>query len=301
MQHEVDGRTAVYGLIGNPVGHSFSPLIHNTIGEGLGQNLIYTTFLVAEKERIGDAVRGAYALGIQGLNVTVPYKGDVIPFVADVDPVAKAIGAVNTLVRVEGGFKGYNTDYMGLRRALEEMGIELSSMQVILIGAGGAARAAGFMCGDAGVHRLCILNRTMEKAEALACDLRKMFPDMVTDADTLTNAVNKTRELKAEDYASGILAIQCTNVGLAPAVENVPIEDTEFYQEIDAAYDCIYNPEETKFLQLVHAAGKPGRNGMDMLLWQGILAFHLWTGLAPDGELTELVRNKLTAFIHAGE
>ena len=301
MQHEVDGRTAVYGLIGNPVGHSFSPLIHNTIGEGLGQNLIYTTFPVAEKERIGDAVRGAYALGIQGLNVTVPYKGDVIPFVADVDPVAKAIGAVNTLVRVEGGFKGYNTDYMGLRRALEEMGIELSSMQVILIGAGGAARAAGFMCGDAGVHRLCILNRTMEKAEALACDLRKMFPDMVTDADMLTNAVNKTKELKAEDYASGILAIQCTNVGLAPAVENVPIEDPEFYQGIDAAYDCIYNPEETKFLQLVHAAGKPGRNGMDMLLWQGILAFHLWTGAAPDGELTELVRNKLTAFIHAGE
>lgn len=301
MQHEVDGRTAVYGLIGNPVGHSFSPLIHNTIGEGLGQNLIYTTFPVAEKERIGDAVRGAYALGIQGLNVTVPYKGDVIPFVADVDPVAKAIGAVNTLVRVEGGFKGYNTDYMGLRRALEEMGIELSSMQVILIGAGGAARAAGFMCGDAGVHRLCILNRTMEKAEALACDLRKMFPDMVTDADTLTNAVNKTKELKAEDYVSGILAIQCTNVGLAPAVENVPIEDPEFYQGIDAAYDCIYNPEETKFLQLVHAAGKPGRNGMDMLLWQGILAFHLWTGAAPDGELTELVRNKLTAFIHAGE
>ncbi len=322
MQQEINGRTAVYGLIGNPVGHSFSPLIHNTLAEGLEQNLVYTTFPVTEADRIGDAVHGAYALGVQGMNVTVPYKSAVIPFLNEVDPVAKAIGAVNTLVRTEDGYKGYNTDYLGLRRALEEMGIDLPSVNVILIGAGGAARAAGFMCGDAGVAKLSILNRTKEKADSLAGELAKVFPVMEIHSGTLDEAADEAERLREgpgegieekigeeKDCKDGkdeirsegkkVLAIQCTNVGLAPLVDAVPVEDPVFYQRIDAAYDCIYNPEETRFLQLVHAAGKPGRNGMDMLLWQAILAFRFWTGKEPEQDLTERVRNKLHAFIKA--
>lgn len=302
---EINGKTAVYGLIGNPVGHSFSPLIHNLLAEGLGVNLVYETFPVADESMIPDAVKGAYALGVQGMNVTVPYKSAVIPNLPEVDPIARAIGAVNTLVRQEpgtaedgsvipGGYKGYNTDYPGLFRALTEMGIVLKEMSVILIGAGGAARAAGFMCGDAGVRKLCILNRTPEKAQHLAGDLKEEFPDMAVSAQLLSEAAAVSMKMKSE--GEQVLVIQCTNVGLAPKVENVPVEDPVFYENLDAAYDCIYNPEETRFLSMVKAAGKPGRNGMDMLLWQGILSFEHWTGKRPDRELVEKIRHRLYEF-----
>ena len=303
---EINGKTAVYGLIGNPVGHSFSPLIHNTLAKGLGRNMVYETFPVTDPERIGDAVKGAFALGIQGMNVTVPYKSAVIPYLVEIDPVAKAIGAVNTLVRMEPeegpdgenfscGYKGYNTDYMGLKQALTEMGIELSEMAVILIGAGGAARAAGFMCGDAGVRKLCILNRTKERAELLAGDLRKKFSKMTADVRTLAQATQVAQEFKGA--GEKVLAIQCTNVGLAPKTDEVPVEDPSFYENVDAVYDCIYNPEETRFLSMAKAAGKPGRNGMDMLFWQGILSFSFWTGQKPDHELTEKIRKDLYEFL----
>ena len=195
---------------------------------------------------------------------------------------------------IPGGYKGYNTDYPGLFRALREMGIVLKEMSVILIGAGGAARAAGFMCGDAGVRKLCILNRTPEKAQHLAEDLKEEFPDMAASAQLLSEAAAVSMKMKSE--GEQVLAIQCTNVGLAPKVENVPVEDPAFYENLDAAYDCIYNPEETRFLSMVKAAGKPGRNGMDMLLWQGILSFEHWTGKKPDRELVEKIRHSLYEF-----
>lgn len=300
MRNEIDGKTAVYGLIGNPVAHSFSPLIHNTLANGLGENLLYTTFPVKDAEQLETAVKGAGALGIQGMNVTVPYKSAVIPFLLETEPGAEAIGAVNTLVAIKNedgivrGYRGYNTDYMGLKRALEEMKICLSDMSVILIGAGGAARAAAFMCGAAGVKNLSFLNRTAQKAENLARELHLSFPEMEIGVHGLSEAAKEAERLER------VLAIQCTSVGLAPNTEALPIDDPAFYANIEAAYDCIYNPEETKFLQMVHAAGKLGRSGMDMLLWQGILAFQFWTGKMPERTLIEEIRRKLYAFIRKG-
>ncbi len=297
MQNEINGSTAVYGLIGHPVAHSFSPLIHNTLAAELKENLVYTTFPVQSAAEVGAAVKGAAALGIQGLNVTVPYKSEVIPFLTEVEPVAKAIGAVNTLVPVRAedgsilGYRGCNTDYLGLQRALEEMGVLLGGADVILIGAGGAARAVGYMCGRAGVRRLALLNRTREKARILASELQKAYPDMRIEVQGLSEAAATAGSMEKP------FAIQCTSVGLAPDTEATPIEDPAFYERIEGAYDCIYNPEETRFLQLVHAAGKPGYNGMNMLLWQGILAFELWTGREPEGECIEEVRRRLYAFL----
>lgn len=300
---EINGKTEVYGLIGNPVGHSFSPLIHNMLAEGTGQNLVYTTFPVEDPESIGDAVRGALALGIRGMNVTVPYKSAVIPCLTEIDPVARAIGAVNTLVRIRDdngndlqpcGFKGYNTDYLGLFQALTEMGISLDQRSVILIGAGGAARAAGFMCGSKGVKKLAILNRTAEKAEHLAADLRREFADMEILTRPLEDAAGEAEKLQE---SGKVLAIQCTNVGLAPQADRTPVEDPAFFRAVDEVYDCIYNPEETRFLALAKEAGKPGRNGMDMLLWQGIIAYGFWTGAAVDDALTGRVREALYHFI----
>ena len=129
---DIKGTTRVCGLIGNPVGHSVSPAIHNNLAQLTGKDMVYTTFKV-EKGDVASAVRGAYSLNILGLNVTVPHKSEVIDSLVDIDPLAKAIGAVNTLVRVDGGFKGYNTDILGLARELEDEGIELADSKVIIL------------------------------------------------------------------------------------------------------------------------------------------------------------------------
>ena len=121
----IDGYTRTCGLLGNPVEHTLSPVIHNTLSEKLGQNLVYVPFRVPSGH-VGEAVRGAFSLNLLGLNVTVPYKSEVIPFLKEIDPLAKQIGAVNTLVRVEEGYKGYNTDMPGLYRAMCEDEVKIA-------------------------------------------------------------------------------------------------------------------------------------------------------------------------------
>lgn len=266
----IDGKTLVTGLIGNPVGHSFSPLIHNTISQKLGENMVYVPLPVENGEQLGDAIRGAYAMGFAGLNVTVPYKQAVIPFLKEIDPVAEAIGAVNTLVRTDGGYKGYNTDYKGLRRALEAEGVTIWNYDVVLVGAGGAARAAGFMCGEAGVKHLAILNRTQEKAEALAADIRRVFPKM----EITCYPLSQPGRIPFEKF----LAIQCTKVGLYPNTQETPIQSPMFFRRAVLAYDCIYNPEETLFLRKVREHGHTGWGGTGMLLYQGVESHEYWTG-----------------------
>lgn len=286
MSQEITGTTRVCGLIGNPVQHTFSPAIHNPLAEAMGIDLVYTAFHVQDPESLGTAIAGAYALNILGMNVTVPYKSQVMPYLVEIDETAAAIGACNTLVRTEGGYKGYNTDYLGLARAIESA--DAMHENVVLVGAGGAARAAGFVCGTRGVRHLVILNRTIAKAGELADDLLRHFPQM----DIQVMPLSAAGSLPA--YGDGrYLAIQCTNIGLAPDVDAAPITDPAFYQRLSYAYDCIYTPEETRFLQLAAAQGVAGACGIDMLLWQGVLAYELWTGTHPTDDEVEVARQGL--------
>ena len=176
---DIKGTTRVCGLIGNPVGHSVSPAIHNNLARLTGKDMVYTTFKV-ERGDVEAAVRGAYSLNILGLNVTVPHKSEVIDSLVDIDPLAKAIGAVNTLVRVDGGFKGYNTDILGLARELEDEGIELADSKVIILGAGGAARAITFLCSSKGAKKIYLLNRSVDKAQDIAHAVINEFCDCQT-------------------------------------------------------------------------------------------------------------------------
>ena len=264
---EIGGHTRLCGLIGNPVEHTVSPLIHNTLAGMLGHDLVYVPFHV-EKDRIRDAVKGAYGLNILGLNVTVPYKSDVLGALAQTDPLAEKIGAVNTLVRTEGGYKGYNTDISGLYRAMKSEGIEIEGAEIALFGAGGAARAAAFLCGEKKAKKVYLLNRSLEKAKSLADEVNRAFereclePMALSDYEALPSRP--------------LLAIQGTSVGLHPDVERTVIEDPEFYRRIHTAYDLIYNPEETKFMRRVREAGGKAYNGLKMLLYQGIAAYELW-------------------------
>jgi len=264
---EINGHTRLCGLIGNPVEHTLSPAIHNTLAEKLGHNLVYVPFHV-EKGYLDDAVKGAYGLNILGLNVTVPYKSDVIASLAEIDTLAAKIGAVNTLVRCEKGYKGYNTDILGLYRAMCSEGIIIEGEQIVLLGAGGAARAVAFLCAEKGAEKVYLLNRSIEKAQAVAEEVNSICGQECI-SPMVTSDYEKLPDRK-------FLAIQGTSVGLYPDSDKAVIEDVGFYQKIHTGYDLIYKPAETKFMKLVKENGGCAYNGLKMLLYQAVIAYEYW-------------------------
>lgn len=336
------GNAKVCGVIGNPVGHSLSPLMHNEIAKAMGLDYIYVPCPV-EEDAVGDAVRGAYALGFEGLNVTVPYKQRVIPFLAEMDESARCIGACNTLVRLhrgdcevqeenentaldeikngaEGrkgctgykgyrGYKGYNTDAEGLFRAMQDRGMEICGRDCLLIGAGGAARAAAYLLIREGAASVTILNRSPDKAEALATDMRRMAAersiaqpgeDGQNGRRSRITAVNvlspeRWRQLPQDSY----LAVQTTSVGMYPHVDASPIEDRDFYKKIAQAVDVIYTPSRTRFMEYTEAAGGSVLGGLDMLIYQGVAALELWNpGVKVPREVVTGVRRIMEGQLH---
>ncbi len=285
---EINAATRVCGLIGNPVRHSISPLIHNHLSQMLGINTSYVTFQV-EQQNLEAAVKGAFALGIQGMNVTVPHKQAVIPYLSDIEPVAAAIGAVNTLVRTENGYKGYNTDIIGLYRSLVEENIAIRDENVILLGAGGASRAIAFMLGREGAAKVYLLNRSVDKALNIAEAVNKEYKRNVI----VPMALGDYGMLPFDKY----LCIQTTSVGLHPHDNDVVIEDEAFYQKIHTGVDIIYNPYETRFMKEVKKAGGKAVNGMKMLLYQGVAAYELWNLVTVSKEqshaILELMKKEL--------
>ncbi len=281
----INGYTRTCGLLGNPVEHTLSPLIHNTLAEKCGDNLVYTAFHVPQGE-IGNAVKGAWAINLLGLNVTVPYKSDVIPYLSEIDSLAKQIGAVNTLVRTETGFKGYNTDMPGLYRAMCADGVNIEGEKVLILGAGGVARAVAMLLAEKKAAEVILLNRTVARAQEIAEEVN------VFAGKTLARvmALSDYRTLpEGESY----LAIQATSVGMFPKTEDAVIAEEDFYRRVHTGYDLIFNPPCTKFMQLVQKQGGRAFNGSKMLLYQGIIAYELWTGKAIDEELAQQVYGKM--------
>lgn len=287
---KIDGTTRVCGLMGNPVKHTLSPLIHNTLAEDMGQDLIYTAFEV-ETEAVGDAVKGAYALNLLGMNVTVPHKSAVLPYLKEVDELAAKIGAVNTLVRCAGGYKGYNTDMTGLLRAMKSDGVTLKGEHVILLGAGGAARAVAFLCVQEGAERVYLLNRSQKRAEEVAKEVNEAFGKEAVTAMLLT----QHHQIPGYADSSGkkYLAIQGTSVGLSPDTQAAVLYDSDFYQKIHTGYDLIYRPYETRFMRLVQEHGGRAFNGLKMLAYQAIHAYELWNQVSVGEEEADRIIQKL--------
>ncbi len=263
---QINGLTKTYGVIGNPVEHTLSPVIHNHLAALTGINMVYVPFKV-KAEMVEAAIAGAHALGIGGLNVTVPHKEGVIACLKEIDPLAQRIGAVNTLVPCAGGYKGYNTDMPGLYRAMLSDGICVEKEQVIILGAGGVARAVAVMLAQK-VEKMYILNRTVEKAQAIAAEVNGYAKKELAIAMSL----QEYEKIPEGKY----LAIQATNIGMHPKTEEVVITEKAFYDKIHTGYDLIYNPGETKFMKLVKQNGGKAFNGLKMLLYQGIIAYELW-------------------------
>lgn len=281
---QIDGKTRVCGLMGNPVSHTLSPLIHNTLAKVLDMHMVYVPFLV-EPEQVEEAVKGAYALNLLGMNVTVPHKSAVISALQDLDELADKIGAVNTLVRVEGGYKGYNTDMTGLYRALMTEGVNIKGEEILLLGAGGAARAVAFMCAFYGAKKVYLLNRTIEKAVAVQREIK----DALGRDCIIPMRLQDYGQLPEGKY----LAIQGTSMGLYPNVSEAVIMDEAFYEKVHTGYDLVYKPWKTQFMKNVERAGGKAYNGLKMLLYQGIDAFELWNECKVPEEIAQQIYERL--------
>ena len=253
----VDGRTEIYGIMGSPVAHSLSPAMHNRAFAELSLNKIYVPFPVTD---VAAALQGFRALGVRGVSVTIPHKQAVLPLLDSIDPVAAAIGAVNTLVVEEGRIHGLNTDWLGANRALAEV-MELAGRRVLLLGAGGSARALGFGLREAGAE-VIIASRTPERGRQLAQDLACEWHDLQTvaglGADALVNA---------------------TSVGMAPASEQSPVPNLDLAR-FKVVMDIVYSPLETRLLREATQSGCRVVGGLEMLLFQGAAQFEIWTGQA---------------------
>ena len=248
----------VFGLIGNPVGHSVSPPMHEAAYERLGVDARYVTFEPSE-DALERAIEGADALGIDGLNVTIPFKERAANAVAP-DPLADRIGAVNT-IDFDGEPTGYNTDAAGLIRALEHRDVSLSGSAVV-VGAGGAGRAAAFALADEGVS-VHVANRTVERAELLAGELPTATAGGLSELD--------------ERLAGADLLVNATSVGMD--ADETPVPKAALHPDL-AVLDAVYTPPETRLLREARSVGATAIEGVWMLLFQGVEAFEIWTGRA---------------------
>ena len=268
----------VFGLAGNPVGHSLSPPMHEAAYDELGMDAAYVTFEPAPDD-LETALSGAAALGVSGLNVTIPFKRDVLDYV-DPDPLAARIGAVNTVDFGRTPPRGYNTDAAGVDRALSHHDVAIAGADAVVVGAGGAGRAAAFALADGGasVH---VANRTVERARDLASDLTETAADVT--AGGLDGLVDEVPDAD--------LLVNATSVGMEEA--ETPVDSHLLHADL-AVLDAVYTPVETRLLSDARSAGATTIDGAWMLLYQGVEAFERWTGRsAPVEPMNAALRARL--------
>ena len=285
----ITGKTRLLAVIGAPIAHSLSPIIQNAALRAAGLDYVYAA-LPVRADALASAVRGLCDAGIAGFNVTIPFKTEIIPLLDALSEDARRIQAVNTLVIEDGRMVGHNTDVVGFLAGFAERGIALTGKKAVLIGAGGAARAALWGLLRSGVSSVAIGVRSVEKGAALAADF-------AADGNVRAVSFDDTAWIAACSDAD--LMVQTTPLGMTPHTEEMPPVDAAVINPSAVVYDLIYTPAETRFLREARARGCETINGETMLVAQGAEAFHLWTGKRPDAELMkrvlreELARNTL--------
>lgn len=260
------GEVQVFGLLGNPVAHSLSPKMHRAAFEAMGIRADYVAFQVVDLKQ---AVMGIRGLGIRGTSVTIPFKERVMPLLDEMDRVALAIGAVNTVVNLEGVLKGTNTDWLGFMRALESR-ISVRGKEVAILGAGGAARAAAYGVIAAGGEPI-LVNRNSEKATVAARELGCSWLPW-----------EKIGELRAH------VLVNATPVGMAPSCDECPV-DPEILGRFSLVVDMVYNPLFTKLLEEAEVRGIDTMTGVEMLVQQAAEQIRIWTGMEPPVDIMRKV------------
>ena len=267
--------TNIVGLIGHPVSHSFSPLMHNEAFRDLNLDYAYLVFDVKE-DNLKNAIEGAKALNIKGLNVTIPHKINVIPYLEELDEIASLIGAVNTIDFKE--MKGYNTDGIGAVKAIEEV-TPIKNKKIVVAGAGGASRAISFYLAKYNAESITILNRNQKKAEKLAEDILNSNLCSSVQSNSITT-IDST-------ISDADILINTTPVGMHPKSDEKPITTALSINEDMVVFDAVYNPNETGLLKETLKAGATPVYGIKMLLYQGAECFKIWTSQHPPIDVME--------------
>lgn len=264
----MDSQTKLCCVIGNPVGHSLSPLIHNAAFKRLGLNYAYVAFEVKD---LKNAIAGIRALGIRGASVTIPYKSEVIKYLDWVDLQAKEIGACNTIVNEKGNLKGYNTDAYGALKAIHKNLISLKGKRVVIIGSGGAARAIGFALAlEEKLKDLFIIGIVEEQLKKLVSDIELKTGKKVT-------GFLMSKNILKELCVNSDIIINCSPVGMYPEINKSPIPK-EFLNPGNVVFDIVYTPKETKLLSYAKDIGCKIIYGYELFIEQAAKQFKLWTG-----------------------
>lgn len=263
-----------YGILGYPLGHSLSPYMHSRYNFYLNNGSGYDAYEIASDD-LESSLKELHTAGVKGLNVTIPYKQAVIPYLSSMDESAAIVGAVNTLKYTAEGYIGYNTDVTGLRNCLIKNGLELKGRNVLILGAGGAARAAAYVAVRSGCKSLYILNRKLEKAGAVCRD----FGGSSYDYSCLNTLPD-----------TPFFVFQTTSVGMYPHIEDMlPLPD-EMLNRFEAAVDLIYNPMPTRFLEKLSQRGIKTVTGFDMLIEQGLASRSIWN---PEEKISDDIKRKV--------
>jgi shikimate dehydrogenase len=265
---DISGKTKLCALLGDPVEHSMSPAMHNAAFKKMGLDYIYLPFLV-KPEALAEAVAGLRALDVRGFNVTIPHKVAVLPLLDSLDPLAEKIGAVNTVVNTDGSLRGFNTDAEGFYRALVERGVKPEGKKVVVLGAGGASRAVSYILTEKGAQ-VTVINRREHLARAQ--DIVGMVSKSLGKSVAVAALDNLAESLRGMD-----ILVNTTSVGMWPQATDTLVP-AAFLKDIPVVFDIVYNPVETHLLKEAKKAGAKTISGVDMLAWQGALAFEKWTG-----------------------
>lgn len=268
----VAGHPRLLGVIGYPVGHSLSPVMHNAAFRDQNMNFYYGAFAV-EPGQLAAALEGVRALGFLGLNVTIPHKEAVIPLLDEVAPTARQVGAVNTIVNRGGRLIGYNTDGWGFLSSLEEAGVNPKGLNAVILGAGGAARAIAVHLARAGAAQITISNRTPERAAAVAAEVRKAVPEV------RIQAIEARSSLEAIALSEARLVVNCTPLGMqGDHVGESAVADIGLLPSDAVVYDTVYRPAETRLLREARERGLLTVGGLGMLVHQGACSWEYWFG-----------------------
>lgn len=283
MTEKINGKTKVLAVIGDPIEHSLSPEIHNTLCRHLNLNYVYVPFKVSAAN-LEDAIKGFKAAGIAGFNVTIPHKNSVIRWLDDISLEAKLMGAVNTVKLTAGRLEGFNTDGTGFIRSLKSENIEVKGKKIVILGAGGAARGIAIKMAMEGASDIIIINRSTEKAQEISRIINQNI-NKVAKADSYHSLHDHGKNCD--------ILINTTPLGMSPNENSCPVEDLCFLSESTIVCDLIYNPRKTIFLRKAEEKGCKTVNGLGMLIYQAVEAFEIWTGIKVKNELISILQNFL--------
>jgi len=280
----ITGHTKTLCIIGYPVGHTMSPIMHNATIKELGLNYVYVAFNV-NPDNLEKAVQGFRALDIKGINVTIPHKETIIKYLDEIDPISEKMGAINTIKNDDGYLKATNTDAAGARKSLIDAGFTIEGKNIVFIGSGGAARSIAYILSE-DAKKIVLTDIVEERAVTVAREITKNMEANVKGK--LASSKVLADEIKHAD-----LLINATPIGMHPKEGDSPISKDLLHQEL-FVFDVIYNPMETQLMKEAAEIGCKTLSGLDMLINQGVIAFKWWTGKTPD---SKLMKDKIIDFL----